>query len=207
MKTLAHYVRYFLLGAALLGCAPVAAREVRPQAPVEAPYRVNEQGMAVYGGEFEFQPFPPGWELLSHAGGAESIIIYYRKDPGPPLDRTIVVYSEEPYGYSRNLEQRSEEFMKRFLWDAIMTKQVVERTRTRVLGGEGLKLVVEAGDAVEGKKVKAEIVFARRGERVVAFYATQWRTMASAYDQNAFQVFGRFVESFRVLKKSFYEEF
>jgi hypothetical protein len=162
--------------------------------------------MAVYGGEFEFLPFPVGWELLSHAEGGDSAIIYYRKDPGPPLDRTIVVYSEEPYGYSRDLDKRSEEFMKRFLWDAIMTKQVVERTRIRALGGEGLKLGVEAVDAVEGKKVKAEIVFARRGERVVAFYATQWRTMDSPYDQGAFQVFGRFVESFRVLKKSFYEE-
>jgi len=206
MKKLARNGLCLLLAAGLLGCAPVAAREVRPQTPVEASYRVNEQGMAVFGGEFEFQPFPPEWELLSHASTGDQVIVYYRKDPGPPLDRTIVVYSEEPYGYSRNLEQRSEEFMKRFLWDAIMTKQVVERSKTRALGGEGLKLVVEARDATEGKKVKAEIVFARRGERVVAFYATQWRTMDLAYDQNAFQVFGRFVESFRVLKKSFYEE-
>jgi len=206
MKKLAQYGLCLLLSAAFLGCAQVAARDVRPTSPVEAPYRVNEQGMAVYGGEFQFLPFPSGWELLSHAEGGDSVIIYYRKDPGPPLDRTIIIYSEEPYGYSRDLEKRSEEFMKRFLWDVIMTKDIVGRTKTRVLDDEGLKLVVEAVDAVEGKKVKTEIVFARRGERVVAFYATQWRTMDAPYDQNAFQVFGRFVESFRVLKKSFYEE-
>lgn len=190
----------------LLGCAQVTAREVRPPDPVQAPYRIDEQGMAIYGGEFRYLPFPPGWELLSHAENADTGIVYYRKDPGSNLARTIVVYSEEPYGYSRELDKRSAEFMERYLWDAIMTKQVLERKQVRALNGPGLRLVVEARDAVEGKKVRAEIVFAHRGERVVAFYATQWRTMDEPFDPGAFLVFGRFVESFGTLRKSFYEE-
>ncbi len=201
-----HAGIWLLMATALSGCAPVTAREALPPAPVESPYRIDEQGMAVYGGEFRFLPFPSDWELLSHGNAGDTGIVYYRKDPGSSLARTIVVYSEEPYGSSRDLEKRSAEFMDRYLWDAIMTKKVLERGQVRALGGTGLRLVVEAGDAVEGKKVRAAIVFAHRGERVVAFYATQWRTMDEPFDPGAFLVFDRFVESFGTLKKSFYEE-
>lgn len=206
MKIPARFGTWCIIAAVLSGCAPVTAREVRPPAPVETPYRIDEQGMAVYGGEFRFLPFPAGWELLSHAGSGDAVIVYYRKDTGSSLARTIVVYSEEPYGYSRDLEKRSAEFMERYLWDAIMTKEVLERKQVRALGGPGRRLTVEARDAVDGRKVRAEIVFAHRGERVVAFYATQWRTKDEPFDPAAFRDFDRFVESFGTLKKSFYEE-
>lgn len=206
MKLSVRQGLWLLVAAGLLGCAPVTVGEVRPPDPAEAPYRIDAQGMAVYAGEFRYLPFPAGWELLSHGGSGDAGIVYYRKDSGSSLARTIVVYSEEPYGSSRDLQKRSAEFMERYLWDAIMTKQVLERQPVRALGGPGLRLTVEARDAVEGKKVRAEIVFAHRGERVVAFYATQWRTMDEPFDQGAFRVFDRFVESFGTLKKSFYEE-
>jgi len=49
------------------------------------------------------------------------------------------------------------------------------------------------------------VVFGKRGERVVSWYLTQWRSIDGAYDDSAFQVFDTFWGSFKYLKKSFYE--
>ena len=184
---------------------PATAREALAQTSGQTQYRVNENGKAVYQDEFEFVPLPSEWELLSHAEGSDTVIIFYRKDPGSSLSRTIIAYNEEPYGYSRQLEERAREFMNRFLWDAIMQQQILEQKKTRALGGEGLDLVIEAKDKIDGKKVRAEIVFAKRGERIVAFNVTQWRTLDEPFDLSAFDVFTRFVGTFKTLKKSFYE--
>jgi hypothetical protein len=181
------------------------AVEAPAQTSGQTLYRVNEKGIAIYQGEFEFVPFPAEWELLSHAEGNDTVIIFYRKDPGSKLSRTIISYNEEPYGSSRQLEERAREYMSRFLWDAIMQQQILEKKKTRALGGEGLDLVIEAKDTVDRKKVRAEIVFAKRGERIVAFNITQWRTQDEQFDLSAFDVFSRFVGSFKTLKKSFYE--
>lgn len=80
-----------------------------------------------------------------------------------------------------------------------------ERLNARVLGGEGLEVVVEGKDPVKKEKVRAKVVFGKRGERVVGFYITQWRPMDGSYDLSAFEVFDKFVKSFKFLKKSFYE--
>jgi hypothetical protein len=49
------------------------------------------------------------------------------------------------------------------------------------------------------------VVFGKRGDRVIGFYITQWRPMDGSYDLSAFEVFDKFVTSFKFLKKSFYE--
>jgi len=205
MKKKCQFWLCHLLPMLLIWCECSAARDAPVRQPDKAPYRLGADGMAMYLGEFAFAPFPAGWELLSHGEGNEPVIVFYRKDPGSALSRTIITYNEEPYGYSRQLEERSREFLERFLWDAVMEKQVLARKKTQALGREGLDLVVEARDGIARKKVRSEIVFAKRGERVVAFYAVQWRQLDEHYDLSAFEVFSRFVGSFRTLKKSFYE--
>jgi hypothetical protein len=184
---------------------PAIAREALAQTSGQTQYRVNENGKAVFQGEFEFVPFPSEWELLSHGEGSDTAIIFYRRDPGSYLSRTIIAYNEEPYGCSRQFEERAREFMSRFLWDAIMQQQILEQKKTRVLGGEGFDLVIEANDKIDRKKVRTEIVFAKRGERIVAFNVTQWRTLDEPFDLSAFDVFTRFVGTFKTLKKSFFE--
>ena len=74
-----------------------------------------------------------------------------------------------------------------------------------MIGGEGLQVDVEGKDPVKGEKVRARVVFGKRGERIVGFYITQWRPMDGTYDPSAFDVFDTFVNSFKFLKKSFYE--
>ncbi len=58
---------------------------------------------------------------------------------------------------------------------------------------------------VKGVKLRARVIFGKRGERVVGFYITQWRPIDGTYDMLAFDDFDRFVKSFKFLKKSFYE--
>jgi hypothetical protein len=74
-----------------------------------------------------------------------------------------------------------------------------------VLGGEGLEVVAEGKDLVKGEKVRAKVVFGKRGDRVVGFYITQWRPINGTYELSAFEIFDKFVKSFKFLKKSFYE--
>ena len=205
MRRICPLLFCILLAVIYLFHEPAIAGEALAQTPGQTQYRVNEHGKAVYQGEFEFVPFPSEWELLSHTEGSDTVIIFYRKDSGSKLARTIIAYNEEPYGYSRQLEERAREFKGRFLWDAIMQQQILEQKKTRALGGEGLDLVIEAKDMIELKKVRAEIVFAKRGERVVAFNIIQWRTLEEPFDLSAFEVFSRFVGSFKTLRKSFYE--
>jgi hypothetical protein len=64
---------------------------------------------------------------------------------------------------------------------------------------------VEGKDPIKGEKVRARVVFGKRGERIIGFYITQWRPVAGTYDLSAFDVFDKFVSSFKYLKKSFYE--
>jgi hypothetical protein len=65
--------------------------------------------------------------------------------------------------------------------------------------------VAEGTDPIKKEKAKSKVVFGKRGERVVAFYLTQWRSIDAPYDPSAFEIFDKFVASFKFLKKSFYE--
>jgi hypothetical protein len=86
-----------------------------------------------------------------------------------------------------------------------MDMQILEKQKVQLLGGEGLAVIAEGKDPVKKEKVKSKVVFGKRGDRVVAFYLTQWRPIDGTYDPSAFEVFDRFWGSFRYLKKSFYE--
>jgi len=114
-------------------------------------------------------------------------------------------YDEEPFGCSTQFEGREKEFFKRFLFNAIVQFQVIERKKVQVVGGEGLAVTVEGRDPVKKEKVRAKVVFGKRGDRVVGFYMTQWRPLDGTYDLSAFEIFDKFVSSFKFLKKSFYE--
>jgi hypothetical protein len=81
----------------------------------------------------------------------------------------------------------------------------LERKKISVVGGEGLEVIAEGFDPVKKEKVRSKVVFGKRGERVVSWYLTQWRPLDESFDPSAFEVFDRFVASFKFLKKSFYE--
>ena len=175
--------------------------------PPPRPYEVTPRGTVIYAGEFEFMLPPMGWKLFWPEGEGEEEFAFgfMKRDPGPFPSQSVFAYDEEPFGYSTKFEEREKEFFKRFLWNAILQFQVLEREKVQVIGGEGWAVTVEGKDLVKREKAKAKVIFGKRGERVVAFYITQWRPIDGTYDLSAFKTFEKFVESFRYLKKSFYQ--
>ena len=55
-------------------------------------------------------------------------------------------------------------------------------------------------------RVNSRIVFMHRGERVVAFFTSQWRGGDASFSAEEFAEFDRFVASFRFVTPSFYEK-
>jgi hypothetical protein len=171
----------------------------------KVPYKLSPQGTVIWQDEFEFMPPPPDWKLLIVEEEGDINFGFTRSDPGQFPSTTSFAYDEEPFGSSTKFEEREREFFKRFLFNAILQFQVLEKRKTQVLGGEGLEVVTEGKDLVKGEKVRAKVVFGKRGDRVVGFYITQWRPINVTYELSAFEIFDKFVKSFKFLKKSFYE--
>lgn len=182
----------------LSGCATMEASK-------KVPYRLTPQGTVIWEDEFEFLPPSPDWKVVREEGAGEFAFGFLRTDPGPFPSQSMFVYDEEPFGCSTRFEEREKEFFKRFLFNAVLQFQILEKKRVQVLGGEGLAVTVEGKDPVKKEKARSKVVFAKRGERVVAFYITQWRQIDGSFDLSAFEVFDKFVASFKFLKKSFYE--
>ncbi len=173
----------------------------------KVPYRLTPQGTVIWEDEFEFMPPSPDWKLLRVEAGENDINFgFMRSDPGPFPSVTTFAYDEDPFGCTAaSFEGREREFFKRFLFNAILQFQILERKKVQVVGGEGLAVLVEGKDPVKKEKVKAKVVFGKRGDRIIGFYITQWRPIDASYDLSAFEVFDKFVASFKFLKKSFYE--
>ncbi len=186
-----------LVMAWLSGCATTQT--------TQKPYRVSPQGTVIWEEELEFAIPPLGWKLLIPEEGGDISIGFMRTDPGAFPSSTSFAYDEEPFGCSTQFEGREKEFFKRFLFNAILQFQILERKKVEVVGGEGLAVTVEGKDPIKKEKVRAKVVFGKRGERVIGFYITQWRPIDGTYDLSAFEVFDKFVASFKFLKKSFYE--
>jgi hypothetical protein len=182
----------------LSGCATVETSK-------KVPYKLSPQGTVIWQDEFEFMPPPPDWKLLIVEEEGDINFGFTRSDPGQFPSTTSFAYDEEPFGSSTKFEEREREFFKRFLFNAILQFQFLEKRKIQVLGGEGLEVVAEGKDLVKGEKVRAKVVFGKRGERVVGFYITQWRPINGTYELSAFEIFDKFVKSFKFLKKSFYE--
>ncbi len=198
MKRNRSCVILFLIAlVSLAGCATVETKKL--------PYRLTQQGTVIWEDEFEFVPPPPDWKLLRVEDQGDINFGFMRKD-GPYPSETSFAYDEEPFGSSRELDVRADEFLKRFLSNAILKFQVLGKKRTEVVGKEGLELIVEGRDPVKKEKVRSKLVFGKRGERVIGFYMSQWRPFDGTYDLSAFDTFDKFWKSFRFLKKSFYED-
>ena len=187
-----------LVAAWLSGCATT-------QQAAQKPYRMSPQGTVIYEEEFEFIPPPSNWKLLRPESGGDINFGFMRDDPGGFPSTTAFAYDEEPFGCTTKFEGREKEFFRRFLFNAIVKFEVLKREKVQVVGGEGLAVTVEGKDPIKKEKVKAKVVFGKRGDRVIGFYITQWRPMDGTYDPSAFEVFDKFVASFKFLKKSFYE--
>jgi hypothetical protein len=152
----------------------------------KVPYRLSPQGTVIWEDEFEFRPPPLDWKLLRVEVGENDISFgFTRSDPGGFPSVTAFAYDEDPFGCTAgSFEGREREFFKRFLFNAILQFQILERKKVQVVGGEGLAVIVEGKDPVKKEKVRAKVVFGKRGDRIVGFYITQWRPLPLRFSIN-----------------------
>ncbi|MGA7827026.1 MAG: hypothetical protein WCA04_05175 [Geobacteraceae bacterium] len=199
--------RVVILLCLLLLLSSCAAKVVpHKDVPMTAVSELTSRGTMIYNNEYEFIPPPAPWEMLKGSQFSHYIVGFYRSDDDKSsLPSSFIAYDEDPYGTSRDLETRAKECLKRYFWTTLLQKNILEKKKTKVLGGEGLSITFEIKDPSKKIKVRSMLVFGYRGDRVVLFYINQWRAIDSSYDKSAFELFDKFMNSFTFLKKSFYE--
>ncbi|MGE4344181.1 MAG: hypothetical protein AB7F20_07845 [Geoalkalibacter sp.] len=184
----------------LAGC--VAPQPSEPVDPFGSMRRSD--GSVLWQQEYAFVPPEAPWQLIDLNETDYSIAFMKTCRASYPCQSTLA-YAEEPFGYSMDFEQRQREFFKRFLWASRVNFAEAELSRTEVFGEDALIARTEGIEPVQRHKVDVKVVFARRGERVVAFYYTQWRPEDGAYDKTDIKDFDRFVENFSFERPSFYQ--
>lgn len=202
-------LRQFFGWLAVVACcllsACVAPRSQEPADPLAALRQPD--GSVVWQDEYRFSPPAPPWQLID-LDEDDYAIAFLKMCEGTTVDypcQSTLAYAEEPFGYSRDFEQRQQEFFKRFLWASRVVFDEPRLKKVQALGQDALEAVIEGIEPVKKHKVWAKVIFARRGDRVVAFYYTQWRQQGKEYDGDDVAVFDRFVESFGYQKPSFYQ--
>jgi hypothetical protein len=197
-KSLIILFSIIVIGCLVSGCTMLGS-------PKKSPLQWSDRGTALFDDEYEFAPPPPGWKLVQVESGGEFGFGFMKIDPGAFPSQSMFVYDEDPFGCATNYEDREKEFFRRFLWNAMLDFKVLERKNIKLQNGDALAVTVEGKDPMKKEKAKAEVIFGKRGDRVVSFYITQWRHIDGTYDPSAFEVFEKFATSFKFLKKSFYE--
>jgi hypothetical protein len=165
-------------------------------------------GSVVWLGEYQFTPPVSPWITIDLNETDLSLAFFKSCDgklPGEYPCESSLAYAEEPFGYSRDLKERSEEFFKRYLWAARVVFDAPVLNETEINGRKALVAEIVGEEPVRKRKVHSKVIFMHRGERVVAFFMNQWRPEAVTFDPAEFELFDQFVASFRFIKPSFYE--
>lgn len=183
----------------LTACAPAATKVTDPLASLR-----QADGSVVWQQEYRFVPPPAPWQLIDLDEDDYSIAFMKICSEGYPCQSTLA-YAEEPFGYSLDFEERQTEFFKRFLWASRVTFAAPQLRKVKLADQQGLEATTVGIEPVLKHKVRCKILFFRRGERVVAFYYTQWRPEEKPFDTVDEADFDRFAESFGFLQPSFYE--
>jgi len=161
-------------------------------------------GTVVWQGEYAFAPPAGTWQLITLDEDDYSLAFSKSCSEFFPCQSTLA-YAEEPFGYSRDLGKRQEEFFRRYLWASRVVFARPRLEETTFDGRPALLAEIEGVEPVKDQKVWSKVLFATRGERVVAFYYNQWRPASVPFDVQEATDFDRFVASFRFLKPSFYQ--
>ena len=121
--------------------------------------------------------------------------------------QTTFIFDDEPYGSSQDLDRRSEQYCTRFLFNSGVLIQPQKKEKVQIMGQPALALYIEGENPNRGEKSKSIVYLVKRGERIISFVCTQWRPLQGTFSPEPFEHFDKFVNSFKFLKKGFYEDF
>lgn len=186
-----------LAGFFLGGCATMPAEKPKVLVP-------TDRETALYLDKYEFKA-PQGWPLLRNVEGGDFELGFLRIDAGPFPSQTMMIYDDEPFGSSRDLEVRGNQYCTRFLFNSGMSPQAVKREKTKLAGADAIAIYLEGQNPIQKEKVKSKVYLFKKGNRVLSFLCTQWRPLDGQFDMKAFETFETFAQSFKFLKKTYYE--
>ncbi len=182
----------------MVSCVP--QRQVDPLATLR-----QADGSVLWQEEYSFRPPVGQWSLVSLDEDDYSVAFAKECREFFPCQSTMA-YAEEPFGYSRDFRLRQAEFFKRYLWASRVVFDLPQLQESTLNGRPALVAMIEGKEKVKHHKVWSKVVFTRRGERIVAFYYNQWRPEDQAFDPADVADFDTFVDSFKFVKPSFYEQ-
>ncbi len=188
-----------LIGFFLGSCATLTPE--KPSALVP-----TDRGTVVYKDKYEFARPSPGWFLLQALEGGDFELGFMRIEKGEFPSQTTFIYDDEPFGSSRELDKRSEQYCTRFLFNSGMFPQIRKKEKIQLMGQSAVALYLEGENPNRNEKAKSKIYLVPKGERIISFVCTQWRPFQESFDPEPFEHFERFVRSFKFLKPDFYEE-
>jgi hypothetical protein len=188
-----------LIGFFLGGCATLAPE--KPSALVS-----TDRGTVAFMGKYEFARPPAGWRLIRVLEAGDFELGFMRIEKGGFPSQTTFIYDDEPFGSSRKLDRRSEQYCTRFLFNSGMFPQIQKKEKVQVMGQPALALYLEGENPNRSEKAKSKIYLIKKGERIISFVCTQWRPLQESFNPEPFEHFETFVRSFKFLKPSFYDE-
>ena len=180
------------------GCATMGEK---PKSALVA----TDRGTAVYEDKYEFKA-PVGWKFLKDYSGGDFEFGFLKFEKGDFPSQSTFIFDKEPFGSSRDLETRAKQYCTRFLWNTGMFPEIRKQEEVQLWGQPAIVIHLEGENPTRGEKGKSTVYLVRKGDRIISFVLTQWRPINGTYDQEPFDQFETFVQSFRFLKKTFYEE-
>ena len=194
-------IAVFLLAAAGLSLGGCATMGKKPPSVLVA----TDRGTAVYLDKYEFKA-PTGWKLLREVSGGDFEFGFLKFEKGDFPSQTTFIYDPEPFGSAQELDARAKQYCTRFLWNSGILAEVKKQDHVQLWGHEAILMQLEGENPNRGEKSKSLVYHVKKGSRIISFTITQWRPMNGTFDLAPFEVFETFVQSFKFLKKTFYEE-
>lgn len=191
-----------LMALLFTGCATLGLKKEKPKDVIP-----TDRGTVIFREKYEFQPPQDGWLLMKNLEGGDFELGFFKIEKGAFPSQTTFMYDDEPYGSSRDLEERAKQYCLRFLFNSGIMDKVQNQEGTEVSGLPALAIEMEGGNPNRGEKAKSKIYLVKKGNRIISFVCTQWRPANASYDSAPFQKFEEFVSSFKFLRKTFYESF
>ena len=165
---------------------------------------VTEKGTAVYEDKYEFKA-PMGWKLLREVSGGDFEFGFLKFEKGDFPSQTTFIYDPEPFGSSQDLDTRAKQYCTRFLWNSGILAEVKKQDPVQLWGHAAIVMQLEGENPNRSEKSKSLVYLVKKGSRIISFTITQWRAMNGTFDPEPFEQFETFVQSFKFLRKTFYE--
>jgi hypothetical protein len=167
----------------------------------------TERGTVIFLEKYEFRRPPEGWAMMKNVEGGDFELGFFRFEKGDFPSQTTFMYDDLPYGSSQDLEKRADYYCSKFLFNSGIDLEVKKREELTINGREALAIHMEGQNHITKEKAKSKVYLVKKGNRIISFVCTQWRPLNASYSQEPFDHFDAFVESFKFVKKDFYESF